>query len=189
MDGNMSTVKLKLSQIQTELKAPKSQYNSYGGFAYRSCEDILEAVKPLLTVHRCTLILSDDIVNIGASNYVKATAMLIDMETGESVSNHAYAREAVTKKGMDDSQITGTASSYARKYALGGLFLIDDSKDADTDEYAQQTTELISCPQCGKPVKPRKKKDSEGKVTVVQPSDVLKGCGGVCYDCWKAGKK
>ncbi len=122
-----------LLKIQEELKAPKGQYNSFGKYNYRSCEDILEAVKPLLQAHSCTLTLSDDIVQVGERYYVKATATIVT-DNGESVAVTAFARESLDKKGMDDSQITGTASSYARKYALNGLFLIDDTKDADTDE-------------------------------------------------------
>ena len=134
----------KLSNIQQELKAPKGQYNSYGGYNYRSCEDILEAVKPLLKANKCTLTISDELVNIGNRYYIRATATLTDLEVryGEQsgfFSNTAYAREEETKKGMDGAQITGTASSYARKYALNGLFCIDDQKDADTDEHAKQT--------------------------------------------------
>ena len=128
----------KLLEIQTELKAPKGQYNSFGGYNYRSAEDILEAVKPILKEKDCTLTLSDEMVEVGGRIYVKATARFND-GTNETVVT-ASAREAETKKGMDDSQITGTASSYARKYALNGLFLIDDTKDADTDEYQKQTS-------------------------------------------------
>ena len=127
----------KLLEIQHRLKAPKGQYNSFGKYKYRSCEDILEAVKPILYEVGCTLTLSDDIVLIGDRYYVKATAQLVGADTNHQVT--AYAREDEDKKGMDGSQITGTASSYARKYALNGLFCIDDTKDADTDEYAQQS--------------------------------------------------
>lgn len=129
----------RLSAIQLELKAPKGQYNSYGGYNYRSCEDILEAVKPLLKKYSLLLRLSDEIVNIGDRFYIKANAEVMDPKTEASTTISAYAREEDTKKGMDGSQITGTASSYARKYALNGLFLIDDTKDADTDEHAKQT--------------------------------------------------
>lgn len=129
----------KLLNIQTELKAPKSQYNSFGKYKYRSCEDILEAVKPICAKNKATLILSDSLENIGDRYYIKATATLIDVESGENLENTAYAREESEKKGMDGSQITGTASSYARKYALNGLFNIDDTKDADTDEYTKQS--------------------------------------------------
>jgi hypothetical protein len=128
----------KLIKVQTELKAPKNQRNNFGGYNYRSCEDILEAVKPILKNNKLTLILKDNIVNIGDRYYIVAIADLIDIETGEKIVTQAQARESETKKGMDDSQITGTASSYARKYCLNGLFLIDDTKDADTNEYKKQ---------------------------------------------------
>ena len=124
----------KLLSIQTELKAPKNKENTFGKYKYRSCEDILEAVKPLLKKHNCLLTISDSIENIGERYYIKATTTIRDSENGETISNSALARETADKKGQDDSQITGTASSYARKYALNGLFLIDDTKDADTDE-------------------------------------------------------
>ena len=126
-----------LTTIQRELKAPKSKYNSFGKYAYRSCEDILEAVKPLLEKYDASMVVRDDIVEVGGRIYVKATATIQTADGATSVT--AFAREADEKKGMDASQITGTASSYARKYALNGLFLIDDTKDADTDEYAIRT--------------------------------------------------
>ena len=126
-----------LLEIQVELKAPKSQYNKFGGYKYRSTEDILQAVKPLLKEYGDSLDLSDEPVLIGDWHYIKATAAFKDKDGNNTVVT-GYAREAANKKGMDDSQITGTASSYARKYALNGLFLIDDTKDADTDEYHQQ---------------------------------------------------
>ena len=128
----------KLMTIQKELKAPKNQFNSFGKYKYRSCEDILEAVKPLLAKNGCVLTLSDEVVEIGSRVYVKATATITDGTTPYTVT--AFAREEADKKGMDGSQITGTASSYARKYALNGLFCIDDTKDADTDEHTKQTT-------------------------------------------------
>lgn len=126
-----------LLQIQIELKAPKSQYNKFGRYKYRSTEDILKAVKPLLDKYGDSLDLSDEPVLVGDWHYIKATATFKDKE-GNVTTVTGYARESANKKGMDDSQITGTASSYARKYALNGLFLIDDTKDADTDEYHQQ---------------------------------------------------
>lgn len=132
-------MKEKLLKIQMELKAPKGQFNSFGNFKYRSCEDILEAVKPLLNKNKCVLTVDDELVNIGDRYYVKATATIMDAEGEGIIVNSAYAREAEKKSGMDDSQITGTASSYARKYALNGLFLIDDTRDADTDDYVKQT--------------------------------------------------
>jgi hypothetical protein len=122
----------KLINIQTELKAPKNQYNGFGKYNYRNCEDILEALKPLLNNNKATIMISDKIVNMGDRFYVEATVKFIDAETGESVETTALAREEQTKKGMDGSQITGSASSYARKYALNGMFCIDDTKDADT---------------------------------------------------------
>lgn len=128
----------KLTAIQTELKAPKNQYNSFGKYHYRSCEDILEALKPMLKKHEVSLYVTDDIELIGDRYYVKATVGLYDKDGG-CIENHAYARESDDKKGMDSSQVTGATSSYARKYALNGLFLIDDTKDADTDEYHNQT--------------------------------------------------
>lgn len=128
----------KLISIQKELKVPKSQRNTFGNYNYRNCEDILEAVKPLLAKHECVLTLSDSIEAVGSRYYVKVTARVTDGK--DSIEVTAYAREAESKKGMDDSQITGSTSSYARKYALNGLFAIDDTKDADTDEYTQKTT-------------------------------------------------
>lgn len=120
-----------LIMIQQELKAPKTQRNNFGGYNYRSCEDILEAVKPLLAEQSCTLTITDEIVMVGERIYLKATATLTNPD-GKAVSTTAFAREPEQKKGMDESQISGMASSYARKYALNGLFCIDDTKDADT---------------------------------------------------------
>ena len=121
----------KLLSIQSELKAPKSQFNSFGKYYYRNCEDILEALKPLLVQYEVTLVLSDEIIAVGTRIYVKATAQLFE---GDKKSHNAtaYARESEDKKGMDSAQVTGAAGSYARKYALNGLFLIDDTKDADS---------------------------------------------------------
>lgn len=134
-----------LIAIQSELKAPKSQFNKFGGYKYRKAEDILEAVKPLLAKQKCTLIITDDVVLIGNRIYVKATAT-IKNEKGECETTTGWAREEETKKGMDSSQITGASSSYARKYALNGLFAIDDNADSDTTndgqhQEAQQQTQ------------------------------------------------
>ena len=129
----------KLLNIQTELKCNKSQYNSFGKYHYRSCEDILEAVKPICKKYGLTLVIGDEVANIGERFYIKATAVLIDVETGERLQNSAYAREELDKKGMSGEQVTGSSSSFARKYCLNGLFSIDDTKDADTDEYAKAT--------------------------------------------------
>ena len=134
----------KLQEIQHRLKAPKGQYNSFGKYKYRSCEDILEAVKPILNEVGCTLTLSDEVVLIGDRYYIKATARLTGADI--DVATTAYAREDADKKGMDGAQVTGTSSSYARKYALNGLFCIDDTKDADTDEYANQTKKSAPAP-------------------------------------------
>lgn len=145
----------KLCEIQHSLKAPKGQRNTFGKYNYRSCEDILEAVKPLLHDAGLVLTLSDTIEEVGGRVYVKATATLTDGT--DSVTNTAYAREADSKKGMDESQITGTASSYSRKYALNGLFCIDDTKDADTDEYHARTARAeppAMCKRCGNRIGP-----------------------------------
>ena len=134
------TVYKKLFEVQMELKAPKNQRNNFGNYNYRSAEDILEALKPVLKNHNATVFISDKIVvKENFWTYAEATATFVDIETGESVSSNGYAREAETKKGMDPSQITGSASSYARKYALGGLFLIDDSVDPDSDSHQKIT--------------------------------------------------
>lgn len=128
----------KLSKIQKEIKAPKNLYNSFGKYHYRNAEGIFEAFKEYEEKYNVCLVVSDEMTQIGERIYVKAVATLMDCETGDRISATAYARESSDKKGMDDSQITGTASSYARKYALNGLLLLDDTKDADTDEYQNQ---------------------------------------------------
>ena len=134
------TVYKKLIKVQTELKAPKNQRNTFGNYNYRSAEDILEALKPVLAAHEATVFISDKVV-VKENNcaYIEATATFVDIETGESISTTAFAREAENKKGMDPSQITGSASSYARKYALNGLFLIDDAVDPDSDSHQKIT--------------------------------------------------
>lgn len=161
----------KLLAIQTELKAPKNQHSNFGNFNYRSCEDILEAVKPLCAKVNALVVVSDNVECVNGRFYIKANATFLDAENGESVSTSAYAREPETKKGMDDCQLTGAASSYARKYALNGLFCIDDAKDADTDAYGRQTGKdktgkksdkppvsptpppaVVKCKDCGKPI-------------------------------------
>lgn len=151
----------KMVDIQSKLNAPKNLFNRFGNYSYRSAESILEAVKPLLRDNKCYLVLTDDICEVGNRVYVKATATIYDAETNDSVTNTAFAREADNKKGQDDSQITGATSSYARKYALNGLFLIDDNKDADTDEYYNQKyqkkqtqrTQRVQAPEVLKPNK------------------------------------
>lgn len=136
----------RVSLLITELKAPKSQRNNFGKYNYRSAEDILEAVKPLANNYGLVPKLSDEPVMIGDWHYIKATASIKDVKTGEEEIATAYAREPLAKKGMDESQITGTASSYARKYAMNGLYQIDDTKDADTDEYTEQVKQATPKP-------------------------------------------
>lgn len=154
----------KLSKVQSELKAPKGQYNSFGKYKYRSCEDILEAVKPLNAKHGVVLTVGDEVVEISNRFYVKATAVFVDIESGEKIINTALAREDDAKKGMDGSQITGTASSYARKYCLNGLYCIDDTKDADTDEYRHQQERK---PQENKPQERQYVKVVNGRASVL----------------------
>ena len=128
----------KLASVQSEMKAPKNLYNSFGKYSYRNAEGICEAFKPYGKKYGLSLVLSDEVMEIGGRVYVMATATLYDTESSDSIGVSAFAREAETKKGMDDAQVTGATSSYARKYALNGLFLLDDTKDPDTDEYRQQ---------------------------------------------------
>lgn len=143
------TIHQKLIAIQTELKAPKSQFNKFGGYNYRNCEDILEAVKPLCAKHDVVPLLSDEIVMIGERYYVKGIAKITDGK--DEIVTTAFAREGVDKKGMDESQITGSASSYARKYALNGLFCIDDTKDADFMDNSQNKKPVSTPAQTTKP--------------------------------------
>ena len=162
----MESFMKRVSAIQLELKAPKNQRNKFGNYNYRSCEDILEAVKPICNKNSVVLNLSDTVEMVGSRVYVKATAKLIDIDSKEELESTAFAREAETKKGMDDSQITGTASSYARKYALNGLLNIDDTKDADTNEYKNQQREPAKqefrCAECGREFQPYK--DGTGRI-------------------------
>ena len=135
----------KLGKIQVNLKAPKNQFNSFGRYAYRSCEDILEAVKPLLSDTGCTLTITDDVIAVAERIYVKATCKLTEIKTGETVEVSACAREAEDKRGMDAAQVTGSTSSYARKYALNGLFSIDDTKDADaTNDHGKGKAQAVA---------------------------------------------
>ena len=133
----------KLLNVQTELKAPKGQFNVFGKYKYRSCEDILEALKPVLNKYKLTFFINDEIVEVNNRNYVKATITIINIEKpDEQIQTSALAREEETKKGMDGSQITGASSSYARKYALNGMFMIDDTKDSDsTNTHGKDKTE------------------------------------------------
>lgn len=147
----MMGVYAKLLEIQQALKAPKGQTNTFGNYNYRSCEDIVEAVKPLLGEQKAVLTISDEIKLVGERYYIFATATIIDAETGETVAVTAQAREANEKRGMDTSQVTGATSSYARKYALNGLLAIDDTKDADTQAPTQEPDykPLPKCEMCG----------------------------------------
>jgi hypothetical protein len=151
----------KLSIVQGALKAPKSHYNKFSDFNYRSLEDICEAVKPLLIKNGLTMYIYDEIITIGDRYYIKASATVADVQDGDTVTVSAYAREAQSKPKFDEAQLTGSASSYARKYALNGLFLIDDTKDADTDEYTMATQE-----------KPKPKPKSDAKPKAAKTADV-----------------
>ena len=159
----------RLVKVQNELKAPKGQFNKFGNYKYRSAEDILTAVKPLLAENELTMTIADDICCMpNGWVYVKATVKIFDAETKDVIAeNTAFARESESKKGMDSSQITGTASSYARKYALNGMFLIDDTKDADTDEFQKQTQEKA-------PSLSSLKANFDTKLTVKEKEDTLK---------------
>ncbi len=159
-----------LISIQSELKAPKTQYNKFGGYKYRKAEDILEAVKPLLAKQKCTLIITDDIVMVGSRIYVKATAT-IKNEKGEYETSTGWAREEETKKGMDGSQITGASSSYARKYALNGLLAIDDNADSDTTNDGQhQEAKQQESQQAAKPAQ-------QQATPQYHPNDLNEGLG------------
>lgn len=171
-----ATIYLKLSNIQFELSAPKEKENQFGDFKYRSCEDILQALKPLLKKNELVLTLTDEIVEISGRFYVKATARVLDVDStgGAGISAVAFARETETRPKMDAAQITGSASSYARKYALNGLFCIDDNKDIDSDEYAAETTQ-------DKPKKAAGRKKTE---TAPAPEPVpTESAPVLCNDC------
>ena len=191
----MSDFLKRVGMAQAELKAPKNQYNSFGKYNYRSCEDILEAAKPINKKHGLVLLLTDKPICIGQRYYIEATARLYDIESEQFIEATASAREADTKKGMDDSQVTGTASSYARKYALNGLYNIDDTKDADTDAYKKQTTTNTTaapeyrCADCGKPFEAFRDPTSGKTFTPAEVFQMAKkrNADGVarCADCRK----
>ena len=184
---------IKLIEIQNSLHVPKNQFNKFGNYNFRSCEDILEAVKPLCQERNLLLYLTDEIVLIGSRFYVKAKATLTD--GSDTICTTAYAREDENKKGMDGSQVTGSSSSYARKYALNGMFNIDDNKDADTNEQhkqqqaaqqeqkqqkqQEQKPSRITCPRCQKQIEPIK----TAKGSTWQPQHILKKYG-MCKDCY-----
>lgn len=198
----MATLKEKLLAIQTEIKAPKNLYNSFGGFSYRNAEAILETAKPILKALKLCLVISDEVVEVAGRPYVKAVATISETmsEIPETITVTAFARIPDSKKGMDDAQLTGAASSYARKYALNGLFLLDDNKDADSDEYHDQTnkpapkarktpepkaTAALICEKCGKPI------GAHGKASASQVAEASKKQFGqqMCYDCAHAEKE
>ena len=185
----------KLTSIQTSLKAPKGQFNSFGKYHYRSCEDILEALKSHLASTKTAIIINDEIIAVGTRIYVKATATLFDDESEETITATASARESEEKKGMDSSQLTGATSSYARKYALNGLFCIDDNKDADSSDNSkddkkpkEQKQEQYKCEKCGKNFE--EWTDKNGKVwSVAQVASYSKKTNNgaaLCYECSKA---
>lgn len=188
---NGYTIFLKLQAAQACLKAPKTQENNFGKYKYRSCEDILEALKPVLNKTGLTLLLSDEIVEIGGRVYVKATATVYDFNGG-SVSVSAYAREEESKKGMDSSQVTGASSSYARKYALNGLFCIDDTKDSDaTNTHGKEPAETAGrfvCERCGKTLIPYMDKTGKPVSLRAHAEQSQKKFGKLlCIDCIKEG--
>jgi hypothetical protein len=160
---------MKLTTIQNELKAPKNQLNKFGGYNYRNCEDILEALKPLLLKHNSAVTLSDELVMVGDRFYVKATATLHCFSDNDidTISVSAYAREDESKKGMDASQVTGASSSYARKYALNGLFAIDDTKDSDATNTGSNSSESKT------PKQVPTKTTNEPKTTPIKPVEAL----------------
>ncbi len=191
----------KLTSIQTSLKAPKGQFNSFGKYHYRSCEDILEALKSHLASTKTAIIINDEIIAVGTRIYVKATATLLDNESEETITATASARESEDKKGMDSSQLTGATSSYARKYALNGLFCIDDNKDADSSDNSKddkktkeqkqeqkQEQKEYKCEKCGKNFE--EWTDKNGKTwTAGQVAHFSKNKNNgvaLCYDCSKA---
>lgn len=184
----------KLFSIQSELKVPKGNYNNFGKYKYRSCEDILEALKPICSKNKVVIQITDEIKNIGQRYYVMAVVTLIDVETGEKISSSAFAREEETKKGMDGSQITGASSSYARKYALGGLFGIDDTKDSDTTNVEQTNTKKVNsekikpleiCEICRKEIKPTE----NYSVDEIIKNSIASYKKKLCVDCCKNQKK
>ena len=176
----------KLIAVQKELKAPKSQYNSFGGYSYRNCEDILEAVKPLLAQQGLALYISDTVKEIGGRVYVEARVTITDGEKEISVT--ASAREEETKKGMDSSQITGSTSSYARKYALNALFCIDDNKDADFKKEMKIDAKKLVCCECKKPFKPQETADGVATAEYQFINAILHRGGAYCKACYDKRK-
>lgn len=181
----MEQVYQKLAAIQAALKAPKSQFNKFGGYKYRKAEDILEAVKPLLKQYGCTLTCTDELQLIGDRYYIKATATITNSEDGASVSTTAYAREEEEKKGMDGSQVTGASSSYARKYALNGLLCIDDTADSDTTnvgpaEPAEKPADEAKPTRTRKTSTAPEKKQGAAKKTIITDKNIKQVVDWVC---------
>ena len=181
----MEQVHQKLAAIQAALKAPKSQFNKFGGYKYRKAEDILEAVKPLLKQYGCTLTCTDELQLIGDRYYIKATATITNSEDGVSVSTTAYAREEEEKKGMDGSQVTGASSSYARKYALNGLLCIDDTADSDTTnvgpaEGAEKPADEAKPTRTKKTSTATEKKQGAAKKTIITDTNIKQVVDWVC---------
>lgn len=184
----------KLLKVQSELKAPKNQYNSFSSYYYRSCEDIQEGLKPILKDVNAVLVIGDEMVAIGDRHYIKATAKFIDCESESFIENAAYAREELTKKGMDTAQITGSTSSYARKYALNGMFCIDDVKDADSqkpkaeNETPKKSVEEYRCESCNTLFNAFEWK--EKKYTAKDAYEISKKKNGkaLCNNCKKASE-
>lgn len=177
----------KLLEVQAELKAPKSQYNSFGKYSYRNVEDILEAVKPLCASRNAVVYLTDEVKYLEGRFYVQATACFVDAETGAAVTATGFAREEESKKGMDGAQITGSASSYARKYALGGLLDVDDGKDADSQPGPEpEVRKALFCRKCKKEITPVKKKDGSVWYPAAMAEYSRKRFGAeLCGDCMK----
>lgn len=178
-----------LSKIQAELKAPKNKWNEFGGYFSRSAEDILEAVKPLCQKYNAVIYLSDEVEEHQQGDYIKTTATLQEFEQNTIMSATALARIPKEKKKLDDSQLTGSASSYARKYALCGLLGIDDNKDAELlppekPQNSKDTSAAPICVRCGKPIKGVRTKSA-----IIPMDEVAKNCGGMCYNCYKQSKQ
>jgi hypothetical protein len=172
----------KLTLIQNELKVPKSNVNNFGKYSYRSIEDIEAKLKPLLLAHNCTVHIIDEIVQIGDRYYLKATAIFIDIETGESIQNTGFAREALEKKGMDMAQLTGACSSYSRKYSLGGLFLIDDTTDQDSMDNTSTTLKEKSTEEVEFDFKENEFKEKP-IIKTCACGGTIKGPWPTCYNC------
>lgn len=184
----------KLTIVQNLLKVPKDRYNKFGNYNYRNCEDILEAVKPLLADNGLALAISDELMNVSNRFYIKAVATLYDCESEQILTVSALAREDESKKGMDGSQITGSSSSYARKYALGGLFALNDTKDADdwndqngSPKGKQNNDEPVKCIKCGKIIGDATLSNGKEKKTV-SGREFAANFGGKCPDCVKSEK-